>query len=127
MKKFLQSWLINTLAVLVAVYLVKGIHYQKPMDLAVASVTDLYYPGDVYEDRGLASVLLGNGDGSFQIQSSTGVDRGYGISRPTPAAVAVAVADFNGDGHQDFVVGTRNFSFETGDTVQEVAMLLGDG
>ena len=97
------------------------------MDLAVASVTDPYYPGDVYEDRGLASVLLGHGDGSFHIQHSKGVDRGYGISRPTPAAVAVAVADFNGDGNQDFVVGTRNFGFDTGDTVEEVAMLLGDG
>jgi putative membrane protein len=38
MKKFLQSWLINTLAVLVAVYLLKGIHYQKPLDLVVASL-----------------------------------------------------------------------------------------
>src|SRR5580765_4818674 len=38
LKKFIQSWLINTLAVLVAVYLVKGIHYQKPLDLAVASL-----------------------------------------------------------------------------------------
>lgn len=28
----------NTLAVLVAVYLVKGIHYQKPVDLVVASL-----------------------------------------------------------------------------------------
>ena len=27
-KKFFQSWLINTLAVLVAVYVVPGIHYQ---------------------------------------------------------------------------------------------------
>ena len=38
MKKFLQVWLINTLAVLMAVYLVKGIHYQKPLDLAAASL-----------------------------------------------------------------------------------------
>ena len=38
MKKFIQSWLINTLAVLVAVYLVKGIHYEKPLDLLVASL-----------------------------------------------------------------------------------------
>jgi putative membrane protein len=37
-KRFLQSWLINTLAVLVAVYLIKGIHYQKPLDLVVASL-----------------------------------------------------------------------------------------
>ena len=37
-KKFIQSWLINTLAVLVAVYLVEGIHYDKPLDLFVASL-----------------------------------------------------------------------------------------
>jgi len=38
LRKFLQSWLINTLAVLVAVYLLKGIHYEKPLDLLVASL-----------------------------------------------------------------------------------------
>ena len=38
MKKFILSWLINTLAVLLAVYLVKGINYQKPLDLFVASL-----------------------------------------------------------------------------------------
>lgn len=38
MKKFIQSWLINTLAVLVAVYLVSGIHYEKALDLFVASL-----------------------------------------------------------------------------------------
>jgi putative membrane protein len=38
LKKFIQSWLINTLAVLVAVYLVRGIHYEKPLDLCVASL-----------------------------------------------------------------------------------------
>jgi putative membrane protein len=37
-KKFLQSWLINTLAVLVAVYLVKGIQYEQWLDLLVASL-----------------------------------------------------------------------------------------
>ena len=38
MKKFFQSWLINTLAVLVAGYVIKGIHYDKPLDLLVASL-----------------------------------------------------------------------------------------
>ncbi len=37
-KRFLQSWLVNTLAVLMAVYLVKGLHYQAPLDLLVASL-----------------------------------------------------------------------------------------
>ncbi len=38
MKRFLQSWLICTLAVLVAVYLVPGVQYQKPVDLIIASL-----------------------------------------------------------------------------------------
>jgi putative membrane protein len=38
LKKFLQSWLINTLAVLVAVYFVKGIHYDRPLDVAMAAL-----------------------------------------------------------------------------------------
>jgi putative membrane protein len=38
LKRFLQSWLVNTLAVLVAVYLVEGIHYGKPLDLLAASL-----------------------------------------------------------------------------------------
>ena len=38
MKKFLQSWLINTLAVLLAVYIVPGIHYQSWLDVLVASL-----------------------------------------------------------------------------------------
>jgi putative membrane protein len=38
LKRFLQSWAINTLAVLVAVYLVKGIHYDQPLDLFIASL-----------------------------------------------------------------------------------------
>lgn len=37
LKKFIQSWIINTLAVAVVVYVVPGIHYQKPLDLLVAS------------------------------------------------------------------------------------------
>jgi putative membrane protein len=38
LKKFLQAWLINTLAVLVAVHMLKGIHYEKALDLLVASL-----------------------------------------------------------------------------------------
>lgn len=38
MKKFIQSWVINTLAVLLAAYLLRGIHYQKPLDLLAASL-----------------------------------------------------------------------------------------
>jgi len=38
LKKFVQSWIINTLSVLVAVYLVSAIHYDKALDLVVASL-----------------------------------------------------------------------------------------
>jgi putative membrane protein len=39
MKKFLQNWIISTLAVLVAVYVLNGrIHYQQWLDLVVASL-----------------------------------------------------------------------------------------
>jgi putative membrane protein len=38
MRRFVQSWLINTLAVLLAAYIVQGIHYEKPLDLLVASL-----------------------------------------------------------------------------------------
>jgi putative membrane protein len=37
-RRFLQSWLINTLAVLVAVYIIPGIHYQRWLDLFMASL-----------------------------------------------------------------------------------------
>lgn len=38
LKIFLQSWAINTAAVLVACALVPGIRYEKPLDLVVASL-----------------------------------------------------------------------------------------
>jgi putative membrane protein len=37
-KTFLQGWAINTLAVLVACNIIHGIHYEKPIDLLVASL-----------------------------------------------------------------------------------------
>ncbi len=38
LKKFLQSWTINTLAVAVAAFALPGIEYQKPVDLIIASL-----------------------------------------------------------------------------------------
>lgn len=38
LKKFLQTWAINTLAVLVAVSILPGISYDKPLDLFIASL-----------------------------------------------------------------------------------------
>ena len=38
LKKFIASWIINTLAVAVAVSILPGIHYDKPQDLLVAAL-----------------------------------------------------------------------------------------
>lgn len=38
LKSFLQNWLICALAVLVAVYLVPGVHYERPLDLVAAAL-----------------------------------------------------------------------------------------
>ena len=57
------------------------------------------------------SVLLGNGDGSFQGAQNFGVGlRG---------AASIAVGDFNGDGLQDLAVANIN--------TDDVAVLLGNG
>jgi putative membrane protein len=37
-KSFFQRWLITTLSVLVAVYIMPGITYEKPLDLVIASL-----------------------------------------------------------------------------------------
>src|SRR5207245_2632375 len=73
------------------------------LDLAVANVSSYDVPGTV-------SVLLGNGDGSFQpVQSfAAGSD-----------ARAVAVGDFNGDGRPDLAVANAGSN--------TVSVLLGNG
>ena len=38
LKEFLARWAISTLAVLVASYVIEGIHYEKPLDLVVAAL-----------------------------------------------------------------------------------------
>ncbi len=38
LKRFFFNWVINILAVLIAVYVLHGIHYEKPLDLIVAAL-----------------------------------------------------------------------------------------
>src|ERR1039457_4989139 len=62
---------------------------------------------------GTVSVLLGNGDGTFQ------APRNYNVGT---YPYSVAVGDFNGDGKPDLVV-TNN----TSSTADSVSVLLGNG
>ena len=69
-------------------------------------------------DSGPVSVLLGNGDGSFQAPVNYG-SGGYGPN-------SVAIADVNGDGHPDLVVtnSCQTSACRNGGTV---SVLLGNG
>lgn len=80
------------------------------MDLALESDIDAYYPNDVYVDAGIVQVLLSHGDRTFANPNT--------VIHLANASSSMAVADFNGDGDLDVVVG------EFGTWV-EVA--LGDG
>jgi hypothetical protein len=73
--------------------------------------------GDAQGNGGGVSVLLGNGDGTFQ----AAVTYGLGQAGSRPAARAVAVADLNGDGISD--LATANDS----DDGSTASVLLGRG
>src|ERR1700678_405503 len=84
-------------------------------DLLVANQTDSN--GD-WTDGSVSSVLMGNGDGTFQ----TAVNYGSGAFN----ASAMAVADVNGDGKPDLLMASgcaNNYNCTTG----AVSVLLGNG
>ena len=68
-----------------------------------------------FNSGGTVSVLLGNGDGSFQAAQVYAVD---------PNPVAVVAADLNGDGVTDLVVACAGGAANPGSTVD---VLLGNG
>jgi len=78
------------------------------LDLAVAN-------GDFSGSGGTVSVLLGNGDGTFQPQVT------YAVGSNPDAIVAGA---FTGDGHLDLAVANSNFN---GSGPGSVSVLLGNG
>ena len=66
---------------------------------------------------GLVSVLLGNGDGTFQEQVN------YSMGGDEPGGVAIA--DVNGDGHPDLIVASECQDGDCNDGI--VTVLLGNG
>jgi hypothetical protein len=83
---------------------------------------DVVFAGEVLGRDGVVSVLLGNGDGTFQapVTYSTG----------TGGFESVAIADLNGDGYPDLVVASECLSdgcSSHGATPGGVSVLMGNG
>jgi hypothetical protein len=86
-------------------------------DLVVANVS---CPGNLCGSPGGLSVLLGNGDGSFQPAALYG----SGGTSPSP----VVIADVNGDKNPDLIVANECSNIScTGDGAVGVLLGLGDG
>jgi len=84
-------------------------------DLVVANGCEMIQQnGNCQGRQGWASVLLGNGDGTFQ--SAIGYNSGGYVS------TAVAIADLNGDGRPDLAMA--NFYASKGRTTGSVGVLL---
>jgi hypothetical protein len=90
-----------------------------PRSVAVADVNGDGHPDIITADAdsffGTVSVLLGNGDGTFQ----SAVNFAVGAE-----PYSVAVADVNGDGHPDLVTANFGSANEGGSSV---SLLLGNG
>jgi hypothetical protein len=67
------------------------------------------------------AVLLGNGDGTFGLPKSTQI-----FSNPDSPGPPIGVADFNGDGKLDLVLGVNNGS-TAGGAGDSVVILTGNG
>ncbi len=77
--------------------------------------TDLAVAQGEFGQPGSVSVLLGNGDGTFQPQVIYPVGQGPG---------GIVIGDFNEDGRTDLAVANQNWSEGSGGTV---SVLLGNG
>jgi hypothetical protein len=80
-------------------------------NVALVPIPSAFFCGDSPEYGNTVSVLLGNGDGTFQTQSTAFV---------FPAPYQVVTADFNQDGKADLVV-------TNGDNTYMLTVLLGNG
>ena len=82
-------------------------------DLAVANEGDLGVG-----DYGNVSILLGNGDGTFQSAHNI-------VAGKNP--VSIVVGDFNGDGRLDIAVANNGINIQGGWLPGNVSVLLGNG
>jgi hypothetical protein len=73
---------------------------QVPSELAVADFNGDGLPDVIVNGYGDQTVLLGNGDGSFQLQNSLHCPDCF------LAGTNITTGDFNGDGKADFAVTT---------------------
>ena len=94
-------------------FIYPGPFHVNPTALAVGDLNGDGKPDLVVEDsgNGLLSILLGNGDGTFQSSGNL-----YSIPTSVAGLSSVAVGDFNGDGKADIVVAN-----------QSLGILLGNG
>jgi len=90
----------------------------KKSDIVVASVPDFSIPRNGF---GGASVLMGNGDGTFQphVDYMTGENRDSAVDPR-----AVTIADFNGDSRPDLAVGGL---FRGDGAIGPIGLLAGNG
>ncbi|HEY2586148.1 MAG TPA: FG-GAP-like repeat-containing protein [Tepidisphaeraceae bacterium] len=91
---------------------------QSPFSVAVADVNGDGKPDVITANAssGTVSVLIGNGNGTFQAQRTFATSF---VGEGNPEPMSVAVADVNGDGKPDLVVANSSFN--------EVVVLLGNG
>jgi hypothetical protein len=85
-------------------------------DLTGSGIQDIIVTTEGPGVHGTISVLLGNGDGTFQAPIT------FSPSLPTFIPISVAVADFNGDGIPDLAV-----SYESGAGSAAILVLAGNG
>src|SRR6266852_2928888 len=84
------------------------------MDLVIANNGD-----PTANDDGGVSILLGNGDGTFQAPKNVVV-----VKNPCPTYACLATADYNGDGRLDLVLLNTNVLVQMiGDTFRDQASI----
>jgi len=90
-------------------------------DLVIAQTTGAYSAAD-------ASVLIGNGDGTFQGSFAIpGISAGFMQYAEPPYPAAILVTDVNGDGKFDLVVAGSTCALFSCSTPGTVSILLGFG